>query len=67
MQVKCSDSSKEQVYDADPKEIQQINFTGKLGQDGNTAMFVITEEAKETILNFSQGTVRILRTDLALI
>ena len=38
--------------------IQQINFTGNLDQDGNTRIFFI-QEAKETILNFSQGTVTV--------
>ena len=40
--------------------MQQINFTRNLDQDGNTAMFFIIEEAKETILDFSQGIVRVL-------
>ena len=52
--------SKQQALDADPKAIQQINFTGNLAQDGNTTIFFITEEAKETILDFSEGTVRVL-------
>ena len=30
-------------------------------------MFSIIEEAKETILDFSQGTVKVLRIDLTLI
>ena len=40
--------------------IQQVNFTGNLDRGGNTSMFFITEEAKESILDFSQGTVRVL-------
>ena len=55
------DLSKQQALDADPKTIQQINIAGNLnrGEDvnDNTAMFFIIEEAKETILNFSQGTI----------
>ena len=41
---------KQQALDADPKAIQQINFTGKLARDGdvNTTFFII-EEAKETV------------------
>ena len=39
--------------------IQQINFTATLNREGNTTMFFIIEEAKETILDFSQGTVLI--------
>ena len=54
------DLSKQQELDADPKTIQQINFTGNLDQAGNTKMFFITEEAKEAISDFSQGTVGVL-------
>ena len=54
------DLSKQRVLDADPKAIQQINLTANLDRNGNTTMFFITEEAKETVLNFSQGTVKVL-------
>ena len=54
------DLSKEQVLDADPIAIQQINFTANLGRPGNTTMFIITEEAKEIVLDFLQGTVKVL-------
>ena len=54
------DFSKQQVLDADPRVIQQINFTANLDRSGNTAMFFITEEAKETVLDFSQETVNVL-------
>ena len=54
------DLRKQQVLDADPRAIQQINFTTNLDRDGNTTMFFIIEEAKETVLNFSQGTVKVL-------
>ena len=54
------DLSKQQALDADPKAIQQINFTANLEQEGNTTMFFIIEEAKETILDFSQGTIKVL-------
>ena len=46
------DFSKQQVLDADPRVIQQINFTANLDRAGNTAMFFITEEAKETVWTF---------------
>ena len=55
-----TDLSKQQVLDADPNAIQQINFTGNLEQARNTTMFFIIEQAKETILDLSKGTVRIL-------
>ena len=54
------DLSKEQVLDGDPKAIQQINFTANLNRAGNTWIYFILEEAKETIFEFSQGTVKVL-------
>ena len=54
------DLSKQQALDADPKAIQQINFTANLDRAGNTRIYFILEEAKETALNFSQETVRVL-------
>ena len=52
------DLSKQKALDVDPKAIQQISFTANLDRDGNTTMFIITEEAKETILDFSQGPIK---------
>ena len=54
------DLSKHQALDADPKAIQQINFTQNLDKGGNTRIYFILEEAKETVLDFSQGTVKVL-------
>ena len=54
------DLSKQQALDADPRAIQQINFTANLDRAGNTTIFFIIEEAKETIFEFSQGTVKVL-------
>ena len=54
------DLSKQQALDADPRAIQQINFTANLDRRGNTTMFFSIEEAKETLLDFSKGTVKIL-------
>ena len=54
------DLSKQEALDADPRAIQQINFIENLDLAGNTTMFFIIEEAKETILDFSLGTVRVL-------
>ena len=42
------DFIKQRALDTDPKAIQQINFTANLDRDGNTTMFLIIEEAKET-------------------
>ena len=33
------DLSKQQKLDADPEEIQQINFTGNLNEDGKTQIY----------------------------
>ena len=54
------DLSKQQALNADPRAIQQINFTSNLDTAGNTRVYFILEEAKETILDFSQGTVKVL-------
>ena len=54
------DLSKQQALDADPRAIQQINFTANLDRAGNTRIYFILEEAKETVLDFSQGTVKVL-------
>ena len=52
--------SKQQVLDADPRAIKQINSMANLFRARNTTMFFIIEEAKETVLDFSQGTVEFL-------
>ena len=49
--------SKQQGLDADPKAIQKISFTGNLEQQA--VILFIAEEAKETVLDFSQETVKI--------
>ena len=54
------DLCKQQALDADPNAIQQINFTKNLDRSGNTRFYFILEEAKETVSEFSQGTVKIL-------
>ena len=52
------DLSKQQALDADRKAIQQINFRANLDRVGNTRIYFILEEAKEIVLDFSQGTVK---------
>ena len=54
------DLSKQQALDADPRAIQQINFTANLDRASNTRIYFILEEAKETKLDFSQDTVKVL-------
>ena len=46
------DLSKQQALDADPKTIEQINFTANLDRAGNTRFYLIPEEAKETVFEF---------------
>ena len=48
--------SRQNALDADPRAIQQINFTANVDRAENTTIFFIIEEAK----NFSQGTVEVL-------
>ena len=48
------DLSKQQALDADPRAIQQINFTANLDRAGNTTMLFIIEEAEEAVLAFHQ-------------
>ena len=52
--------SKQQALDADARAVQQINFTANLDRIGNTRILFILQEAKETKLDFSQGTVKVL-------
>ena len=40
------DLSKQQALDANPKAIQQINFTANLNRTDNTRFYFILEEAK---------------------
>ena len=55
-----TDLSKQQTLDVDPRGIQQIHFNVNLDHDGDTIMFFILEEAKETVSDFLQGTVKVL-------
>ena len=54
------DLRKKQKLDVDLKAMQQINFTGNLDKAEGSSMFFINEEAKETVLDFSKGTVKVL-------
>ena len=54
------DISKEQALNADPRAIQQIDFTANLDRAGNTTVFFIIAKAIEILLDFSQGTVNVL-------
>ena len=51
------DLSKQEALDADPKTVQQINFTGNQDRAGGGTMFFIIEDE---ILDFSKRTMRVL-------
>ena len=52
------------ALDGDPRAIQQINFTGNLDRVGNTRIYFILEEARETVLDFPQGTEKFCTCNL---
>ena len=45
----AADLSQQQALNADPKSIQQINFTTNLNTPGGTIISFFLEEAKETV------------------
>ena len=57
------DLSKQKASDADSRAIQQIIFTGKIkATAANTReiIFYVLEKSRETILEFSKGTTKVL-------
>ena len=58
------DLSKHKALQADTKAMQQMDFTGNLNcgenVNDNTIISFVTKEAKDIILDFSQGTVKVL-------
>ena len=54
------DLSKQQALDANLRAIQQIDFTANLDRARNARIYFILEEAKETVLDYSQGTVKVM-------
>ena len=58
-----ADLSKQKALDADSRAIQQIIFTGEIkAAVANTRImiFYVLEKSKETILEFSKGTAKVL-------
>ena len=58
------DLSKQKALDADSRAIQQIIFTGKIKATvANTRVIIyyILEQSKETMLEFSKGTIKVLQ------
>ena len=56
------DLSKQKALDADPRAIQQIVFQGVVGGANNIKirLYTILEQSKETMLEFSKGTTKVL-------
>ena len=54
------DLSRKEALDTDPRAIQQVNFTENLDRAEGAWMVFILEKVKKDILDFSQGTVRLL-------
>ena len=54
-----ADLSKQKALDTDSRAVQQVIFTGKATAD--TKVFYILEKSKETILQFSKGTTKVLQ------
>ena len=54
--------SKQKDLDVNPRVIQQIVFQGVVGGDDvtKTSLYTILEQSKETILEFSKGTAKVL-------
>ena len=56
----AADLGKQPALDTHLRPIQQINFTTNLDRAGNTSIYFILEEAKETKLDFSEETVKVM-------
>ena len=54
------DLGKQQALDTNPKAIQEVNFIGNLSGNNNILLFFIIEEVKETIIDISHETVKVL-------
>ena len=59
----AADLTKQKALDANSRAIQQIIFTGKIKSTvANTRViiFYILEQSKETMLEFAEGTTKVL-------
>ena len=54
------DLSKQQALDADPKAIQQINFTGNLDLDEGAIIFSLLQKQKN-ILIYLKGNMKVFK------
>ena len=59
----AADLSKQKILDADSRAIQQIIFTSTIKAkvaSARVVIFYVLEKSKETILEFSKGTTKLL-------
>ena len=56
-----TDLRKQETLDDHPRAIQKINFTAYIDCAVNKKIYFIIEEAKETVLDFQQGSVKVLQ------
>ena len=49
------DLSRQNELDADPRAIQQINFTANLDRAGNTPIFLLLKKQKKQFLSFHRA------------
>ena len=56
----AADLSKQKELDADPRAIQQIEFTYMLGT--NSTIYWVLGKSKETILEFSKELLKYIKT-----
>ena len=59
----AGDLNKQKALDVDPGALQQIIFTGKIkstSENTRVIIYYILEQSKETILQFSKGTTKVL-------
>ena len=59
----AADLNKQKALDADSRAIQQIIFTGKRKStvaDTRVIIYYILKQSKETMLEFSKGTTKVL-------
>ena len=56
------DLSKQKALDADPRATEQKVFQGVVGGNDDTKLrlYTILEQSKETMLEFSKGTAKVL-------
>ena len=60
------DLSKQKALDADSRAIQQIIFTGQIKATVSKTriiIFYVLEKSKETMLEFSKGTTKVLQVN----